>query len=1009
MQPHHGTLSDIRTPGMEIIDREREKEWLEQMDTILIFVCLTSLCRQPELIGCQSALFAAFISAFLIELLGRLEQDPMDIIQDVLIYQAQMMRNSSLGPYVTPVFSPPEHIVIVNALFYASLGVMLLVAFIAMLIKSWVREFDRGLGAMSLPEQRAKTREFRYLGMKRWRLPEMVAILPLLIQISLLLFSIGLILFLFHISTPSFHVTTAIFGIGVLYYAVTTSISVFAPSSPFHSPLSRTIIRVSPYAYLLYGTVPVLELLARTLELVGITPSKPRRLSEKIFEKSVADIRRDEVQLSVVASALQRIHDSAPDSQHSEALHWSVWQLAGSATFNTPSLFVLPSWIIERENDEEYFSHRPPAMLVALLAVSLRGPDKSQMQHMTTVRALLQRMDISNVPGAQVVVAAFDYLNCGPWNNRDIEDVRQSESNLANMTRRMERPAEESLWLLSTLSEHCCCEWRQEIREPFLIEICLAILSNRALECDMVLLEAVVILAAMSCNPSLKWQRSHFPSGLQSFLLSAENPAIFTYWFEDTPSNYHKHLISLLFLIASAFKYKNSNFLAARYLHVITAKGDLPLYTSALTAIAPAMQDNMLSFISRMLLLPQAQELTLRSAIIKARIHFEWPDINEVQLWANENPGPSFSDIVVMLENYDIQLGANENPGPSFSDIVSMLENYDLQLGAHENPDPNILAIVFMFSKHIPSGTIEGSENVNLELKNPWLRLAARVVARLDTPDGPGLPMGSFYDHRVHNMIASLSLLRYTQGTTTQYTEFRLLESFLESRELSISSVAMGYYMKTVISYLDPPAPSHRFSVAVSAVFNCILTDYPLWMGWAMLDGFETLPVEWRRSFADGFFTLSRRPLLKPRGDTESMTPERELEKILTWEYFNEKEQEQEWTDSEFSGLDWMAMAWSLHLSQHSGRKEKGELRNYDEPVVNEEFVLRALCKLLDAAPSYQLTPIIPKLCEFLQWFDDTEFSEYRDAISTRIRDARVYEECQKLHRFHKFHCMWYI
>jgi hypothetical protein len=43
MQPQHGTLSNIRTPGMEIIDREREKEWLEQMDTILIFVRLTSL------------------------------------------------------------------------------------------------------------------------------------------------------------------------------------------------------------------------------------------------------------------------------------------------------------------------------------------------------------------------------------------------------------------------------------------------------------------------------------------------------------------------------------------------------------------------------------------------------------------------------------------------------------------------------------------------------------------------------------------------------------------------------------------------------------------------------------------------------------------------------------------------------------------------------------------------------------------------------------------------------
>jgi hypothetical protein len=173
---------------MEIIDREREKEWMEQMDTILIFVCRTSLWCQSALIGCQAALFAGFLSSFLIELLGRLEPDPIDIIQDVLIYQTQMMRNSSLGPYVAPGFSPPEHFVIVNALFYASLGVMLLAAFIAMLIKSWVREFDRGLGAMSLPEQRAKTREFRYLGMERWKLPEMVGILPLLIQISLVSF-----------------------------------------------------------------------------------------------------------------------------------------------------------------------------------------------------------------------------------------------------------------------------------------------------------------------------------------------------------------------------------------------------------------------------------------------------------------------------------------------------------------------------------------------------------------------------------------------------------------------------------------------------------------------------------------------------------------------------------------------------------------------------------------------------------------------------------------------------
>ena len=49
MQPHRGTVSNARTRAeMELIDREREKEWLEQMDTILIFVCLTSFHIGPN-------------------------------------------------------------------------------------------------------------------------------------------------------------------------------------------------------------------------------------------------------------------------------------------------------------------------------------------------------------------------------------------------------------------------------------------------------------------------------------------------------------------------------------------------------------------------------------------------------------------------------------------------------------------------------------------------------------------------------------------------------------------------------------------------------------------------------------------------------------------------------------------------------------------------------------------------------------------------------------------------
>jgi len=49
---------------MEIIDREREKEWLEQMDTILIFVCIVSVSRWAKLIDCPGGIVRGFLERF---------------------------------------------------------------------------------------------------------------------------------------------------------------------------------------------------------------------------------------------------------------------------------------------------------------------------------------------------------------------------------------------------------------------------------------------------------------------------------------------------------------------------------------------------------------------------------------------------------------------------------------------------------------------------------------------------------------------------------------------------------------------------------------------------------------------------------------------------------------------------------------------------------------------------------------------------------------------------------
>ena len=439
----------------------------------------------------QAALFAGFLSAFLIELLDRLEPDPMNTIRDVLIYQTQMMHNSSLGPYVPADFFPPEHIVLVNALFYASLGIMLLAAFIAMLIKSWVREFDRGLQAMSIPEQRAKTREFRYLGMVRWKLPEMVGILPLLIQISLFLFFIGLVLFLFHVSTPSFGVTTAIFGVGALFYAMTTSISVLTTSSPFHSPLSRNLGRAYQYLHT-YFCPPVKVFLSEAMDNTPATTlgrvrrhiqiflQKSRPYSEQDFVEPITATTVDEVQLFTAGSVLQRIHDSTPNSQQSGALQLSVWQVAGSATLRIPPSIDLPPWVLDRCGDEEYLSHLPLSTLVALVAVSLRTRHKSVIRRIATVRAVLQRIDSASTRWAQLVLAVFDrviYRN--PWipsQSAYGSLMGQTEYNdFITMIRRKELLREECLWLLTTLSELRSEGWFSQ-EAPSLIGICLAIL-----------------------------------------------------------------------------------------------------------------------------------------------------------------------------------------------------------------------------------------------------------------------------------------------------------------------------------------------------------------------------------------------------------------------------------------------------------------------------------------------------------------------------------------------------
>jgi len=189
-------------------------------------------------------LFAAFLSAFLTASLPLLQPRNDDITVAVIIHMSRQLSNltsPSNTPFKTPPFTPPKSAVIVNALFFASLALILSAAFLAILVKSWLREFDRGMLSITLPELRAKERESRLLSLEQWRVPELMALLPIFLQASLALFCVGLVIFLQTINSVIATIALTIFAIMAALWVLTNFASLFDDYSPFSSLISRAL------------------------------------------------------------------------------------------------------------------------------------------------------------------------------------------------------------------------------------------------------------------------------------------------------------------------------------------------------------------------------------------------------------------------------------------------------------------------------------------------------------------------------------------------------------------------------------------------------------------------------------------------------------------------------------------------------------------------------------------------------------------------------------------------
>lgn len=106
------------------------------------------------------------------------------VSQTLLTMSTNVLINSSTSVSTEPpVFTPARSVVIVNTLWFLSLSLSVAVSLIAILAKEWCYSFMAGRTGTILKQ--ARLRQQRWDGVERWKMKEVLNVLPLLMHTAL--------------------------------------------------------------------------------------------------------------------------------------------------------------------------------------------------------------------------------------------------------------------------------------------------------------------------------------------------------------------------------------------------------------------------------------------------------------------------------------------------------------------------------------------------------------------------------------------------------------------------------------------------------------------------------------------------------------------------------------------------------------------------------------------------------------------------------------------------------
>ncbi|KAK1226138.1 hypothetical protein PQX77_010889 [Marasmius sp. AFHP31] len=179
--------------------------WKEDIDTLLVF----------------AGLFSTVVTAFTIESYQWLQEAPEDTTVTLLKQISQQMNGTSVPEPDT--FAVSSSDVAINVLWFLSLIIALVDALFALLCKQWLREHRRHTHTRT-PDEALALRWLRQQSLEKWRVPAILASLPMLLELALFLFLAGLLVLLRTRHPVLFVIATIVVTFAAVCYFGTTII-----------------------------------------------------------------------------------------------------------------------------------------------------------------------------------------------------------------------------------------------------------------------------------------------------------------------------------------------------------------------------------------------------------------------------------------------------------------------------------------------------------------------------------------------------------------------------------------------------------------------------------------------------------------------------------------------------------------------------------------------------------------------------------------------------------------